>query len=580
MAELSPEKRLLLAFALSIAGLWGWTTYMRWKYPAPPEAPAEEAPAPAAPAAAKAKPAAPVAAPLPAAAGVKQGTEEQLITIDTADARIVLSSRGAVVKSWTLKHYHDAAGKPLELVQGEATGLGYPLALALADRAAEEKLNGALFRPSSALTFYTAPADIVFEWSDGHLAARKRFRFQAGTLCEIESSVSRDGWPLEHALAWRGGFGEHAGKPETRGAAGRVFVRTPSELKQQPAEQAGRETGWIWKRPSPFPYRGAAGYAGLDDQYFAAVFLPEQPELVVTASTRDWKAPGAKDAFPIGELAVSAPGGNHFRLFVGPKAIDALEAVPAPAFAGGAAPELASDLVSFGWFSWVAKPMFWAMQWLYRHVVRNYGWVIVLLTLLINALLYPLKLTSMESASKMQKVAPQAKAIQARYQHLKLNDPRREQMNKETMALYQQHGINPLGGCLPLLLQFPFFIGFYNVLAVAIELRQAPWILWIKDLSQKDPYYILPVLMTATMYISTKMTTTTATDPMQQRMMQVFMLVFGYTFLFFSSGLVLYWLVSSGVGIGQQWWINKRQREREQAAREQRRKRREEGSET
>ena len=133
------------------------------------------------------------------------------------------------------------------------------------------------------------------------------------------------------------------------------------------------------------------------------------------------------------------------------------------------------------------------------------------------------------------------------------------------MALYQQHGVNPIGGCLPLLLQIPFFFGFYKVLAISIELRQAPWFGWIHDLSQHDPYYILPVVMTATMYLSTRMTPMTATDPMQQRMMRLMPLVFGFMFLSFSAGLVLYWMVGNIVGIGQQWWINRRHRLHDEA---------------
>jgi YidC/Oxa1 family membrane protein insertase len=179
-------------------------------------------------------------------------------------------------------------------------------------------------------------------------------------------------------------------------------------------------------------------------------------------------------------------------------------------------------------------------------------------------------------------VAPQVKAIQARYAQYKFNDPRKQQMQQEIMALYQQHGVNPFGGCLPMLLQIPFFFGFYKVLAISIQLRQAPWFGWIHDLSKHDPYFILPILMTVTMYISTRITPMTTADPMQARMMRLMPLIFGFMFLWFSSGLVLYWMVSNVVGIGQQWFINKRQQERAEAeklARKQKKKKRPEEDE-
>jgi YidC/Oxa1 family membrane protein insertase len=319
----------------------------------------------------------------------------------------------------------------------------------------------------------------------------------------------------------------------------------------------------LWKTPSPFPYRGEASYAGIEDRYFAAIFLPPQPQLEVTVWTSDWKPAGEEKVRRVGAIAAGGGGeSNRVRLFVGPKAIHVLEQVSAAAFSTGTSPRLAEDLVDFGWFWWVAQPVFVGMRWMYDHWMRNYGWVIILLTVLINTVLFPLKWKSMLSAWKMQKLAPQLRAIQERYKQYKFNDPRKQQMQVEMMGLYKQHGVNPLGGCFPLLVQIPFFYGFYRVLATAIELRQAPWVGWIRDLSQKDPYYILPIVMTLTMFLSMRMTPTTV-DPSQQRMMYIFLFVFGYTFLFFSSGLVLYWLASSVVGIGQQWWMNRHQRKLE-----------------
>ena len=569
MAELSAEKRILIAFALSFLALVSWSGYMRWKYPPPAPPPAEQPVEPVEPQAGE--PARPSAKRDTAAraevlpAEVKQATEERLITVETDVATVVFSTRGAVIRSWTLKTFQGEAGEPLELVQSQHTGLGYPLSFALAQRKDEETLNGALFVASTFESSLAAPTELVFEWSDGRLAARKRFRFQDGYLCEIETSLIENGRPVAHRLAWRGGFGEQADQKNAgAGASAQVFVRTPAGLKRQPGAQAGQITGWLWKSPSPFPYSGEASYAGIEDRYFAAVFLPRRPELDVTAWTEPWTPPEQEKPQGVGAVAVGGPVNEPLHLFVGPKAIAVLDSVQPEALVSGLRPSLSEELVDFGWFWWVAKPLFLGMKWLYQHV-PNYGWVIILLTVIINTLLFPLKWKSMQSAFEMQKVAPQVRGIQERYKKYKFNDPRKQQMQSEIMALYKEHGVNPLGGCLPLVLQLPFFYGFYKVLYAAIELRHAPWFGWIQDLSQKDPYYILPIVMGVTMYVSTKMTPMTTADPAQQKMMQLLPLLFTFFFFQVSAGLVLYWLMSSAVGIGQQWFINRHQRGRELA---------------
>jgi YidC/Oxa1 family membrane protein insertase len=239
---------------------------------------------------------------------------------------------------------------------------------------------------------------------------------------------------------------------------------------------------------------------------------------------------------------------------VAPKDLDVLRSVKPPL----------DSLVNFGWFSFVAKPLFLGLRYIYDRWVHNYGWAIVILTIFINLAMFPLKLKSIRSAQEMQRIAPQVKAIQERYKQYKFNDPRKNRMNQEIMKLYQEHHINPLGGCLPMLLQLPFLYAFYNVLSASIELRHAPWILWIKDLSSPDKFHllglplpILPTLMIVTMFILQKMTPMTTADPAQQRMMMIMPLVFGIMFYNFASGLVLYWLTGNIVGIAQQAFINK-----------------------
>jgi YidC/Oxa1 family membrane protein insertase len=237
------------------------------------------------------------------------------------------------------------------------------------------------------------------------------------------------------------------------------------------------------------------------------------------------------------------------RLYVGPKDRDVLAPVE---------PQLAG-LVDYGWFAFIAQPLFSAMRWTYDNVVSNYGWVIILITIIINFLLFPLKLKTMRSAMKMQRIQPQLKAIQDKFKHLKMNDPRRQEMTKETMALYKKHGVNPLGGCLPMLLQIPFLYGFYQVLVLSIEMRHAPWILWIRDLSAPEGIAIktLPILLCATQFLLQKMSPMPSPDPAQQKMMMYMPLMFLFLFWSMSSGLVLYWLTGNVVGIAQQWYINR-----------------------
>jgi YidC/Oxa1 family membrane protein insertase len=214
------------------------------------------------------------------------------------------------------------------------------------------------------------------------------------------------------------------------------------------------------------------------------------------------------------------------------------------------------ELIDYGWFKFFCQPMFLTLKWLYSFS-KNYGVAIILLTTLISIALLPLRWKSMHSAQKMQKLQPQMKAIQEKYKKLKATDPKKQQMNQEVMALYKEHGVNPLGGCLPLVIQLPFFYAIYNLLSVAIELRQAPFIWWIKDLSVFDHTYVLPILFTASMIAIQKMTPTPSSDPIQAKMMMAMPLVFGFMLSATPSGLVLYWLTSNLVGVVQQLFMNR-----------------------
>jgi YidC/Oxa1 family membrane protein insertase len=214
--------------------------------------------------------------------------------------------------------------------------------------------------------------------------------------------------------------------------------------------------------------------------------------------------------------------------------------------------------VDFGWMAFLAKPLFLIVNYVNDHFVHNFGWAIVLVTVAINFILFPLKLSNMKSMRKMQALKPQIDAINAKYKNIGLRDPKKGEQNEEVMALYKRHGVNPMGGCLPMLLQMPFFFAFYKVFTVSVEMRGAPW-LWVTDLSQPEHWEIkiLPLVMIASQFIMQKMTPQAGGDPAQQKMMMFMPLVFGFMFYNFPSGLVLYYLTSNLVSMGQQWFFNK-----------------------
>jgi len=241
------------------------------------------------------------------------------------------------------------------------------------------------------------------------------------------------------------------------------------------------------------------------------------------------------------------PAPVRLRVYVGPKDF---------ALLGKQKPPL-EGLINFGWFGVIGKPMLFVLQWLHRYI-RNWGWAIVVFTLAISTLLLPIRIWTFRSARKMQSVAPEIRSIQDRYKKYSMTDPRKRKMNEEVMAVYQREGINPMGACLPMLVQLPILYAFYRVLTGAIELRHAPWIGWVHDLSAKDPYYILPIAMALTSYLMTKMTPTpAAVDPSQQKMMAFMPLMLVVIFIRLSSGLNLYYFTSNAVGMAQQWYLNR-----------------------
>ncbi|HEU0123374.1 MAG TPA: membrane protein insertase YidC [Bryobacteraceae bacterium] len=533
---LSMEQRLLLAFVL----MGGVIFLSQYLLPKPPQSAAQkkaaeatkkqEAPASAAPAATPA-PAGETAAPTVA-------TQADYPVFENDLYRVKFSNKGAVVLEWSLKQFKDAEGKPLNLVNDEnVTLLGTrPFAYQFKEQKPSSDLNEKLFA-------VTRTADgVAFDYNDGSTVARKSFRFIPGRyLADVDSSVAEKNAAVTHALVWRGGFGDHT--VQKAYAAQFAVYLPPSDSSPTTFESSKA-------KDAPIVNAGNYVFAGLQDQYFAAVALPKPGQTIELTALSDSLPYPAKstDHMPFVGASLSIPGRNQFTMFVGPKDLDLLAETD----------KRLVSLVDWGWFGWIGRPLFAALRWLDSHVVNNWGWSIILLTVLINLALIPLKLSSMRSMKKMQSLQPEIQRINDKYKGVGFNDPRKQDQNKEVMDLYNKHGVNPAGGCVPMLLQFPFFIGFYKVLNVATELRGTPWF-WVKDLSQPEtiPVRILPLLMIGSQFYLQKMTPTSGMDPSQARMMLLMPLMMGFLFYNASSGLVLYWLTGNLVGIAQQLLFNK-----------------------
>ena len=310
--------------------------------------------------------------------------------------------------------------------------------------------------------------------------------------------------------------------------------------------------------PGPF------NWAGVVDQYFAAVFLPDDIQNAAMVTLRhqldvpkNAKNPNPQETIKEDVLGVGVGnlrGPSVERLYVGPKSLGVLEAVSVPTLTG-APPDLRA-LINFGFFGVIARPLFLWLKWTYGWI-HNWGWAIVIQTLIINVALLPLRVSSMKSALKMQKVAPQIKAIQEKYKKYSMRDPRKQEMNQEVSALYKAEGVNPVGGCLPMVIQMPFLFAYYSMLGAALDLRQAHW-LWIHDLSSPDPWHLLPIGIIITMLLTQRMTPQPGMDPSQQKMMTFMMpLMLGVISWNLAAGLCLYWSEGNLIAIAQQAVMNR-----------------------
>src|SRR6185503_19073457 len=516
------EKRSLVALGLSALVLILWYAFVPQPQPAQPAPVESQAPATAgggtAPASSGTAPAADAApapsTPPPEAIGAAAPAET---AIETDLFQVVLTNKGGRVTSWKLRQYASASGQPVELVPAFARRDGtFPLAVEVpGDDGFTRAANDALYRVTR------APLDpqsqgpgerVELEWSDGReRQVRKTLSFRKDSyLVDVELFVADRGRAVPARLAW--GPGIEADDSVAGGYlhyTGQAVQRNGGAVTRLSRQKAGAGT--------TVPTSDRLDWAGIEEQYFAALILPAgsrgdvaiQP---VSVATADPKKPD-----PELVVAVGLPEGKA-QLFVGPKKFTLLR-------------ELGHELDTVVWFSsysligLMARMLIVALLFIHDHVVSNYGLAIILATVALRLLLFPLNQYSMVSMKKvqaqMQRIQPKVNAIKSKYRKNK-DAESRQRMNEEMMALYRKEGVNPMGGmsgCLPLLIQFPILIGFYNMLTVAVELRGAPFFGWIQDLTLKDPFYVTPLLMGATMFLQQKMTTTPVGDPAQRRLM-------------------------------------------------------------
>ena len=549
------ERRIFIAVILGALVMYGWQALFMPPPPATPAKTATQAPAattptpagPSAPAATAAAPAAPDAA--AAAAPIKGESAEREIVVETAAAEIVLTNRGARVLHWRLKDYQDPSGQRVDLIPSNVPAdQPRPFALRVVDDPqVTTRLNESLYQVSGdaggRVDARTSAATIVFEFEDAAgLRARKEFRFEPRHVVAFTADIHNGGTTINPTIEWGPGLGDLG----AASSGGSYFtgnaVQPPQAVYHRDGDVERLRADSVSSQPV---HEGQFRFAGIDDHYFlAALVNPGQARLEFRSVLLPVAGRDAPIQFLSGAYRLQQPP-RDLKLYVGPKQFDVLRAVDG---------ELVRA-IDFGIFSWMVVPLLSALKWLYGFL-GNYGWAIIVLTILLNLVLFYPRHRSVVAMRKMQEIQPEMKAIQDRYANLKATDPAKQKMNTEIMNLYRERGVNPASGCVPMLLTMPVLLAFYSLLAMSIELRGAPFAGWIRDLSAPDPYFVIPLLMGITMFWQQKITPTAA-DPTQQRIMMIMPIMFTAMMAFSPSGVVLYWTVSQLWAIGQQYLTNR-----------------------
>ena len=467
----------------------------------------------------------PIAVPVPVTQGTTTATEKE-IRVENNYYSAVLSSKGGTIKSWAIRAYKDNKGQDVILLKKPgvlpALSLGASDSFDLAN--ADFSVSGTDLKLDSNKT----SGAIIFEYSREGVSIRRTYTFYADTY-KVDISDEVAGLP-EYWISLGSDFGIFENTPSSGTQIGPVLL-TGTDLKELNPK----------KLKEPNIFRENIRWIAQEDKYFFSALVPATP----VDEARAWIF---KDSPVI--AFKGKPGVNKFVLYAGPKEHKRLENLNIGL----------EHIINYGFFSIIARPLFWILL-LFHSFIGNYGWSIILLTIVTRLPFIPLLNKGQKSMRKLQELQPKMAEIREKYK----KDP--QKMQQEMTGLYKKHKVNPVGGCLPMLLQIPVFFALYKVLLVSIELRGAPFILWITDLSAPDALFghiagfslggPLPYLMGITMVMQQKMTPSTM-DPKQAKMMMLMPIIFTFMFLNFASGLVLYWLVNNIQSIIQQFFVNRK----------------------
>jgi YidC/Oxa1 family membrane protein insertase len=538
------ERRVLLAIFLSFLVVFAYQTLVIKPVPKPVPATDTTGPAtepPTASPAAPPEPARPVVE-RPTASPVLSEPSERDIPVETQDVLAVFTNRGARLKSWRLRHYRNARGEPQELIEQELPGAGQgtvdtqalPFTLRTPDASVTNALTEGLYAVTQASE---SPLDLRFEYRDSSgLRAVKQFHLDPSSyVLTFRTSITQGERAVPAVVLWGPAVGDAAETSQ--------YSQKPSGLLFQNGKVSRLAPKDIAKQPE---HQGDFAFAGVDDNYFMTVALGLtgakvnfQPVSIPPAAN------GQETPRDLVAYSLEAAAGQNVRFFVGPKDFDVLKAIDRDL----------PNAINFGMFKVIVVPLLQSLKWV-NSFVGNYGWSIVILTIVINGIMFPLRHKSTVSMRKMQEIQPQVKAIQERYAKLKATDPAKQKMNQELMALYRDRGVNPASGCVPILLTMPVLLAMWALLQTSIELRGAPWFGWIRDLSAHDPYYVLAVLMGVTGFWQQRMMPATGADPAQQKMMMFMPLMMTVMLAWLPAGALIYYVVTNIWMIGQQYLTN------------------------
>ena len=462
--------------------------------------------------------------------------------------RVVLSSRGGTIKEWTLTQYKKEDEKGIEqAMKLVAAGKVAPLSITISGDTTPEVYDYSLDETTLKLSRNNPTGRVVMKASLPNGRSITKEMLFHNDQYQADLSIRTEGLRDGYSLALGSNFGITDWEKSMGAAAGAISM-IDGKVLSAPSEE------------TDVTYETGATWFGLHDKYFisALILAPTNGKAVVASTATNGNGPLAPrvGVHRFSEQEVSASihipqalqREDKFILYAGPKEYDRLASYHT----------FLEESIDFGWFifgSWlpvrlVAKPLFYVLRFLYK-LTENYGFSIIFLTILIKIIFHPITQKSLTSMKQMAALQPKVNALREKWADNK------EKMNKELMGLYKDSGVNPLGGCMPMLLQMPVFVALFNILYVTIDLKNAPFIFWISDLSSKDPYYVLPVVMGGTMILQ-QMTQPNTMDPTQAKIMMFMPVVYTFFFLSFPSGLVLYWLVNNTLSIAQQYWINKR----------------------